>query len=86
MVAAASTTTNTRNMTMKNAITNTMTDSEIAKSYSTKLFVEIGGSCLNLLVSPEIDIDDTFEAWCLDECEVISVEGWLADHIEVVEA
>jgi len=67
-------------------MTNTITDSEVAKKYTVKLFVEIGGSCLDLLVAPDVDYDATFEAWCLDECEMISVNGWLADSIEVIEA
>tara|TARA_R110000823_G_scaffold262355_1_gene382998 strand:+ start:294 stop:491 length:198 start_codon:yes stop_codon:yes gene_type:complete len=37
---------------------------------------------LNLWIKPGTDLDDTFEAWCLDGREFIEVKGWLFSVIE----
>ena len=34
------------------------------------------GSELHLLIRPDADLDDTFKAWCCDECEWLRVHGW----------
>lgn len=44
--------------------------------YTCAYFGSTGGVDLNVLVKPDADLDGTFRAYCLDECEIINVNGW----------
>lgn len=44
--------------------------------------MEINGYCLHLSVAPSTDLDGTFLAFCHDEQEIITVDGWLIENTE----
>lgn len=53
------------------------------EAYPAGFTVEYVASCtqhdLRILVPPDVDLDSEFLAWCLDEREFLTVNGWLWD-------
>ena len=56
-----------------------MTDNiAVLKGYTQEIFAESdAGDQLYLLVQPNTDYDETFEAWDTENQEFIRVNGWL---------
>lgn len=48
-----------------------------AKGFTREVWAEGGDYTLNLLIKPDADIDGTFRAFDTEECEWLSVNGWL---------
>lgn len=46
--------------------------------YTKPIMAAYGTYELSLLVKPDADLDDRFEAFDRDECEMIRVKGWVA--------
>ena len=44
--------------------------------------IEMGGYDLHVSVEPNTDTDGTFKAFCHDEQEVITINGWSIDSIQ----
>lgn len=40
---------------------------------------------LHLLIKPDTDLDDTFKAFCTDDQEMISINGWLFTFEDITE-
>lgn len=49
----------------------------IALGYTKAVVAYEAGTELNLLIKPDTDYDTTFKAWCLDEHEFLSVNGYM---------
>jgi len=47
--------------------------------------IHIGEYDLHVSYDPEEDMDGTFHAFCHDEQEMIAINGWLIDDIELQE-
>ena len=61
-----------------------MTDNvAVLQGYTTELQCENWALDLNVLVRPHTDTDGEFKAWCMDEQEFITVNGWLFTISEV---
>lgn len=47
----------------------------------------ISSAAFDLHVSypPNVDIDGSFDAFCHDEQEMININGWLIEHMELVQ-
>lgn len=57
-----------------------MTDNvAILMGYTVNVSASAGEYDLNLLIRPNTDTGDCFKAWCCDEQEFISVNGWMFD-------
>ena len=46
-------------------------------------YIEIGGSALEVRTSAD-DLSQTFTATCLDTGEILRINGWLIDSIELI--
>lgn len=53
-----------------------MRQAAMAKGYTQEVWAEGGDYSLPLLIKPDADLDGTFRAFDLDECEWINVNGW----------
>lgn len=53
--------------------------------YTTFIHAMSGAYDLQLLVKPSADLDSTFKAFCLDEHEFLSVNGWLFSCAEITQ-
>ena len=47
--------------------------------------IEIGFHCLELRIADDIDMDDRFEALCLDTGETLMINGWMIDSEELLQ-
>ena len=55
------------------------------RGFTEAVTAEGGGYLLNLFVRPDTDFDSSFEAFCADEMEFVTVNGWLFDDIQYAE-
>ena len=55
-----------------------MTDNDaILAGYTKQIIVSAGMDDLDLLVKPDVDLDDRFRAWDMDAQGYIKVNGWM---------
>ena len=54
-----------------------MTTTAVSRGLTREVIAEGDTMTLSLLVAPDTDFDDAFEAWDMDEQEFIRVHGWL---------
>ena len=52
----------------------------------TQAYVSLGGYDLHISHAVDAEIDGEFEAFCHDEQETITINGWLIDSYDEVEA
>ena len=50
----------------------------------THYYISYGYTDLEVAVKPGTDLDGTFEATCLDTGEALNINGWMIDHIELL--
>lgn len=53
-----------------------MLDDPRTAGYTCELWLSNEYSDLHVMVQPDIDIDGTFKAWCLDTERFLLVSGW----------
>jgi hypothetical protein len=49
------------------------------------LLIEMGWHSLEVAVADDVDLDDAFEATCLDTGELLRINGWLMASVEELE-
>ena len=50
----------------------------------THYYISDGYTDLEVAVKAGTDLDGTFKATCLDTGETLNINGWLIDHIELL--
>ena len=50
-----------------------------------EFLIDIGNYQLHVSTSPETEMQGTFKAFCHSEQEMISINGWLIDSIELID-
>ena len=44
--------------------------------FTTRAFIDTPSQSLDVYHAPDADTDGTFQAWCNDEQEMITINGW----------
>lgn len=57
-------------------------ESAVNAGFTREVSLECDCFVLSLLVRPDCDLEGEFTAFCLDECELLTVNGWLFDALE----
>ena len=65
-------------------MTNPSTDNECTLRGWTEAVIETGFHSLHVSYSPDAEIDDAFMAFCHDDQEMIRVNGWLIESLELI--
>ena len=55
-------------------------------SMTQRIFADSDHHTLDCMVEPGTDLEGSFKAWCNDEQEMLTVNGWLFDPIEIQKA
>lgn len=61
------------------------TEQAISQGFTRQVAFEAGHNYLNVLVRPDVDFDDKFRCFCLDEHEFLSINGWMIGAIEEID-
>jgi len=56
----------------------------VLAGYTKHVTASAGSIELDILIKPDVDLDDSFTAFCLDENELIRVDGWNFTFEEVI--
>lgn len=61
-------------------------DNDCTRAGWTEALIVIGQYDLHISYAPETGLDNRFKAFCHDEQEMIIINGWMIENVEIIPA